>query len=271
VGREGGDDRLGRGGVAAEIRVDAERGVAVELQRIEIVGLAGRPNARDPALRPAEGRGETDDPPRPAAEFDERMPEPVVDVVRIGRRQQQARRLIGEVPAHAEEERAAARQFGEVGLDAADPLDGVALARDAGAGVGAAALERDPVRTEIAFLEDVGRDAEPVGDREGRLVVGALVAEADDVGDRLPRHDPGKETQPVGERATIVDAAAAPHQQVAAIQIDAEHLGAACLELFRETPEKRRREGLQEQEGALRRIVEDNRCSILVGFRHDTT
>ena len=49
--------------------------------------------------------------------------------------------------------------------------------------VGAVPLQRDPVGAEIAFLEHVHRDAARAGEIDRHAVIGAAIAEQDDVGD----------------------------------------------------------------------------------------
>jgi hypothetical protein len=84
-------------------------------------------------------------------------------------------------------------------------------------------------------------------------MVGAAIAEEDDVGDALIVQEGAEEVTPVGELAAVVNGSwPPPEEPIAAADVDPMHRVAALGYCVSQTRPERRCKSLQEKEGTLR-------------------
>ncbi len=235
-----------------ERAVGADLEVGGELQRHQ----EGRPRIAGKALqdrRGAAGRpllgGELGD---PAGVFDGGMVELVGPVVREGDGiAEDVGKVPGDVPGGILQEAAAVHGV-EVGVGATlrHAADRLGIARKAREGREAVRLDGDPVRAQVAVLDGMNADAGRVRcfDRDG--LVGARIAEKDEIGDALRGEIGGDEGGPVLEAAAVaVGSRQAPEQTVAKTEIDAADAVATGQDRAGHTGHEGRRRSLEEQHG----------------------
>ncbi|EHJ58180.1 hypothetical protein NSU_4869 [Novosphingobium pentaromativorans US6-1] len=131
-----------------------------------------------------------------------------------------------------------------------------------------AQFQRHPVGADIAFLEDVNRDAQFAADARGAHVMVAAIAEKHDVGDRQFAEQALELGRPVLQRSAIVDPAGqAPEQAVAAVEVDLVHPVPGSDQPLAEAAEKRSHQSLQQQDVAPARSLAGHKDDAGIALR----
>jgi hypothetical protein len=118
--------------------------------------------------------------------------------------------------------------------------------------VNAAKLDRNPVGSEVAFLDYMGSESPLVGQIEGEPMQPAAVAKEHDVGHGVLVNFLGEKLWPSRlVAAEIHRAGQIPKEPVAGVEIDSVNLMTPGQQGFRQPDEKARREALKEEIGAM--------------------
>ena len=207
-------DRLDRVGIG---RMDSDLVVGMQLQRHEEIRQSAVDHMRNRFPGAAGRLRSARKPPDPAEILHERMLGAVPAIVRKQRPQQCAEDVCGDVP-HRPREKAGVElhrrpRFGQLLCQRADRMR---VARNCRIAVGAAVFQRDPVRPDVAFFENM-RDGVPMArDLQGDPVVGAAIAEQHQVGDVTVAHHLRDKIRPILRGTTEIDGTLRPEHHVGA-------------------------------------------------------
>lgn len=116
--------------------------------------------------------------------------------------------------------------------------------------VDAAELQRNPVRTNIAFLEHMNRDAEPAANLDCGPMVVPAITEQRHIRNAVFAHQRFEVLWPFIERSAVVDPVGkAPEQAIAAIEVDLVDRVPSFHQPLTEAAEQRPHQALEHHNG----------------------
>ena len=129
----------------------------------------------------------------------------------------------------------------------------VRIPRQRGVAIDPAFLECDPIRPQIALLDDVNTQPAPLADADGSSMQRPAIAEQNNVADRPLDNQPVEKLRPFFRTAAKIHGTGQPPEcAIAAVEINPVNRVAAPDERLPETLEKSRRHPLQEKKAPAR-------------------
>lgn len=247
---EGSDHRVDRRLQVEERRVGAQLEVVLHLQRQHVIGRAGLAQAAHQGVDPRTGALGAHH-VQGGAEIDQGVVMHLMRLVAgIEPPEPVAHQVVGHVPHRLEPEAVAVARH-QVGLGrlGGQRQHGLRILREAAVARHAVALQRDPVRTQVAEIRHRDVQAAGLGGGDRDLVVVALLAEQHQVGHALAVDQIGDEGRPGLAGAAEIDAVGpAPEHPVAKAEIHPQAAVTPRLQRIGDPGEERRDRALEEQE-----------------------